>query len=283
MSYSISTVCSLLVCTLAMSEAQQSAPNLKVFIEKRLSDKSDAAPPSYEALLAVVDGIGKTAPSDIQAVLPSLAFALKSKTPNVPVEAVFAFFEISRRPDGGALLRNSAIDIAAVMASPDDRLSGGAVTILRQLTRSIPDTTIPLLVSELRGPRRPSMAKAEIVRTLLESVKRGDEQVQGAIEAYLATGADPKVRAENLHAIRTNRFKTPAIAAYVIGALHDKDKHVQIAAIQTAYVLGSDVRDQARPIMSKLASDPSVDQEVRSIAGKALQNKLTDPYKVLAP
>ena len=85
------------------------------------------------------------------------------------------------------------------------------------------------------------------------------------------------MKAAHLHAIAANRVKTPAIAGYAISALNDQDKHVQIAAIQTVYALGADVRDQARSIIGKLARDPAVDREVRSMAGRALQGKLTDP------
>jgi hypothetical protein len=283
MSYRMPAVCYLVFCAHALSNAQQPAPNLKSFFEKRLSDKADTPPPSYEALLAVIDTIGKSDRTDIQSTLPFLSLALKSKTPNVPVEAAFAFFEIARRSDGGAVLRDSVPELASLMASPDGRLSGSAVATLRNLTRSIPDTTVPLMLNELRSSSGPNLVKTEIVRAVLESSKRNDEQVLRSVEAYLALDADPKVKAANLHAIAANRAKTPAIAAYVITALEDKNKHVQIAAIQTAYVLSVDVQDQARPIISKLASDPNVDQEVRSVAQRLLHNTLTDPYKVPEP
>ena len=283
MTYQMAAVCSLSLCAQALSNAQQPAPKLKSFIEKRLSDRLDTPPPPYEALLAVIDGIGKSDPSEIQSALPLLSFALRSKTPNLPTEAIFAFFEIARRPDGGAMLRSSASEIAALMASPDERLSGGAVTTLRQLTRTIPETTVPLMVNELQSSRRPSLVKAEIVRAVLESSKRDDEQTLRAIEGYLAVDADPSVKVQNLHAIGASGFKTPTIAGYVISALSDKNKHVPIAAVQAVYALSTDVRDQARPIITKLRSDPSVDEEVRSMAERALQNRLTDPYKVPEP
>ena len=283
MSYRIPTACYLVLCAQALISAQHSAPNLKSFFEKRLSDKADTPPPSYAALLEVIDTIGKSSPTDIQFTLPLLSLALNSKTSNLPVEAAFAFFEIARRPDGGVVLRDSVQEVAFLMASPDERLSGGAVTILRNLTRSIPDTTVPLMMNELRSSGPPNLGKAEIVRALLESSKRNDDHVLRSVEAYLALDADPTVKTANLHAIATSRIKTPAITAYVMSALEDKNKHVQIAAVQTVYALGTDVRDQARPIISKLASDPNMDQEVRSLAERALGNKLADPYQVPEP
>ncbi|MDQ6677012.1 MAG: hypothetical protein M3Z09_06930, partial [Acidobacteriota bacterium] len=212
-----------------------------------MSDSVNTPPPSYEALLTEIDSIKKSTPIEIQSTLPLLSLALKSKTPNLPVEAVFAFFEIARRPDGGAMLRNGVPEIASLLANPDERLSGGAVTILRNLTRSIPDVTIPAMMNELRSLSRPNLVKAEIVRALLESSKRNDEQVLRSVESYLALNADPIIRASNLYAIAVNRVKTPTITGYVISSLDDKSKNVQIAAIQTVYALSSDVLDQARP------------------------------------
>lgn len=260
-----------------LSQAQQPAPNLRSFFEQRLSAKAGTAPPSYEALLAVIDTIGTSTATDIQSTLRLLSLALQSTTPNLPVEAAFAYFAIANRSDGGVLLRDRVPELAALMASSDDRLRGAAVTILRRLTQSIPGATLPPMMNELRNASRPNLVKAEIVRTLLESSKRNDAQVLRSVETYLYLEADPPVKVANLLAIAANRVKTPAIAGYAISALTDKDKHVQLAAIQTVYSLGADVRDQSRSIVSKLARDPGVDQAVRSMAERALQGKLTVP------
>jgi len=278
----------LVLCAQVVSYAQQPALNLptlnlKSFFEKRLSDNLNTPPPSYEALLAVIDSISGSTPVAIQSTLPLLSVALNSKIPNVPVEAVFAFFAISRRSDGGTILRSRVPEIASLMASPDERLGGGSVNILRNLTRSIPDATVPLMINELRSPSRPNLVKAEIVRALLESSKRNDEQVLRSVEAYVALNTDPVFKVANLLVIAASRIKTPALAGYIMSSLDDKDKHVQIAAIQTVYALNSDMADQARVKISLLASDPNVDQEVRSMADRAMKNKLADPYKVPEP
>ena len=161
--FRIPTVCAAVLYAQSPIHAQRPEPNLRSFLEKRLSAKADTPPPSYEALLAVTDTIGKSTPSDIQSTLRLLSLALKSKTPSLPVEAAFAFFAIARRPDGGVLLRDRVPELAALLASPDERLSGTAVTILRDLTRSIPDATVPPMINELRSAGRPNLVKAEIV------------------------------------------------------------------------------------------------------------------------
>lgn len=272
-----------LLCAWAASHAQQPPPNLKRFLEKRLSDRADAAPPTYEALLAVIDTIAKSSRADLESALPLLSLAIKSKTANVPIEAVFAYFEISRRADGGTLLRHGLPEVASLMASPDDRLSGASVTIMRNLTRTIPEATVPLLISELEGNGPPSLVKSSVLWTLLESPKRGDPTVLKLIEAYLAKDSDVKVRSANLQAIATTRVETPVIVGYVASALGAEDKYVQMAAIRAVYALSSVVQDQTRQTIAKMAGDTSLDPQVRSLAEKALQNKLGESDKLPEP
>lgn len=272
-----------LLYTWAASYAQQPPPNLKSFFEKRLSDRADAAPPTHEALLAVIDTIAKSSQTDLQSALPLLSLAMKSKAENVPIEAVFAYFEISRRADGGTLLRSGVPEVASLMASPDDRLSGASVTIMRNLTRTIPDATVPLLISELQGNGPPNLVKSSVLWTLLESPKRGDPEVLKLVEAYLAKDSDVKVRSANLQAIGTTRVETPVIAGYVVSALGAKDKYVQMAAIRAVYALSTAVQNQSRQTITKMAGDTGLDPQVRWLAEKALQNKLGEPYKLPEP
>jgi hypothetical protein len=256
---------------------------LKPFLEKRLSDRPDANPPSYDALLRVVNSLEASSAEDIQASLPLLSHALRSNVSNLPVEAVFAFFAIARRPDGAKLLSGNLVEIASLMQHSDERISGGSTTILRELTRSIPDSTVPLLLVQLRSPGAPTLVKSEIVRTLLELPRKADPQILTSVEAFLAQPFEPKVRAATLGALTANRFNTPAISAFALASLSDGNKDVQIAAIQAVYALGQDVRDRARPKISLLASDVAVDEQVRTMAQRALKNELTEPYKVVLP
>lgn len=261
----------------------QQAGTLKAFFEGRLSDRPSASPPPYETLLRVADSIGSCSPGEIRASLPLIRLAVTSGIPNLPVEAVFVLFAISMRPDGVELLSGSLSDIGKLMQHPDERISGGSTTILRNLARTIPDSVVPLLLDHLTAPGVPTLVKAEIFRTLLESQKRNDQQVVRAMEAYLRLDSEPRVRAATLGAITANRFTTPAIAAYALSGLNDKNKHVQMAAIQAVYALSQDVRHQALPTIGRLATDPAVDEQVRALAQRALENRITDPHKVELP
>ncbi len=270
----------LLIASVAYT---QQATTPKAYFEKRLVDRPDAPPPPYGTLLRVVDSVGASSAGEIEVILPLISSALKSNVPNLPIEGVFALFAIAQRPDGGKLLSGTLPEIASLMRHLDERISGGSVTILRNLTRTIPDSTVPLLVNRLVAPGAPTLVKSEIVRSLLESSKRNEQQVLKSIEAYLTLDSAPTVKIATLGAIASNRFQTPAIATYALGGLNDKDKHVQIAAIQAVYALGQDVRDKAGPRISQLATGQTVDAQVRAVAERALQNRLGEPHKVELP
>jgi hypothetical protein len=172
--------------------------------------------------------------------------------------------------------------MAALMSNPDQRLSAGAISVLRNLTRSIPLVTTPILVAELSSVRKPSFVKAEIVRTLLESTARSETRVLAAIEAYLGVAADRSVVAANLHSIAASRFGSPGIAAYAIRSLDDASNDVKMAAIQAVYVLGPDVRSRARPALLRLAGD-ATDEKLRFLAERALNGTLEQPGKLPEP
>ncbi len=271
---------SLLVASVAYTQ-QSTTP--KAFFENRLADRPDASPPPYDTLLRVVDSIGASSVGELQAILPLIRSALKSNVANLPIEGVFALFAIAQRPDGGKLLLGILPEIVSLTLHPDERISGGSVAILRNLTRTIPESSVPLLLNRLMAPGAPTLVKSEIVRSLLESSKRNDQQVLKSVEAYLTLDSEPRVKIATLGAITANRFKTPAIATYALSCLNDKDKHVQIAAIQAVYALGQDVRATAGPRISRLANDQTVDEQVRAVAERALQNRLEEPHKVELP
>jgi len=207
---SLGNIILILTAFFASLAQPQEPTTLKHFLEKRLSDPPNTSPPPYEALLRVVDSLGTANGGEIQASLPLLSLALKSNVANLPVEAVLAIFAIAGRPDGAKLLSSKLDEIALLMQHSDERISGGSATILSGLTGAIPDSTVPLLLTQLRSPRVSTLVKTEIIRTLLVSPK---------------------------------------------------------------------IRDQAMPAIRRLASDPTVDEQVRAMAQRALQNHTLPPPK----
>ena len=262
----------LLLLALAQTYGQQVSGGLRRFFEARLADGPDTAPPEFRRLLAVVDPISQTSQSEIEDALGVLRLALKSQIRNLPVEAGFAYFAISGRPDGGKLLRDSIPQFAELLMDPDERLSGASISILQNLTHSIPETTVPVLVDELRRAGPPNLVKASVAQTLLRSARRDDPAVLRVVDAYLSRETNANVKVANLQAVASNKSETPMIVAFVMKALGDRDKHVQMAAIRAIGAMSATVRRQARETLRKLADDPATDPEVRRVAVEALQD-----------
>lgn len=262
----------LLLFTLAQTYGQPVSGGLRRFFEARLADGPDTAPPEFSRLLAIVDPISKTSQSEITDALPVLRLALKSQTRNLPVEAAFAYFAISSRPDGGQLLRDSVPRFAELLIDPDERLRGASISVLQNLTHSIPETTVPVLLDELRRAGPPTLVTASIVQALFRSARRDDPAVLRVVEEYLSRETNANVKVANLQAVASNRSETPMIVAFVMKALGDREQAVQMAAVSAIGTMSATVRRQARETLGKLAEDPATDPEVRRVAREALQD-----------
>ncbi len=266
------TMICFLLFALTQSHGQQASAALRQFLEARLADRPDTAPPELSRLLAVVDPISKTSQSEIKDALPVLRLALKSQIRNLPVEAAFVYFAISGRPDGGKLLRDSVPQFAELLMDPDERLSGASISILQNLTHSIPETAVPALVAELRRAGPSTLVKASAAQALLRSARRDDPAVLRVVEAYLSRETNANVKVANLQAVASNSSETPMIVAFVMKALGDREQAVQMAAVSAIGTMSTTVRRQARETLGKLVDDPATDPEVRRVAGEALQD-----------
>lgn len=259
----------LLLMTASTAGAQAPPPTLAAFFEQRLT--TNAQPPFYDDLLKVIDPIAGSDPKDIAAALPLISSALASGKDDLPVEAGFALFEISRRPDGGALLRSRIPEIGSLLARSDERISGGAILTLRNLTPAAGDATVPIMILFLNSPGKASFKKVETASTLLVH-RSGDAQAVKAIQNFLSGEQEPPVRVAMLEALANDRVNTPASDTYAIEALNDPNKSIKLAAIRAVGALGPAVWSRAQAAVTQLAVDPAEDGDVRRAADQALRN-----------
>ncbi len=248
--------------------AQETTPTLAAFFQQRLAG---VPPPSYDALLRVIDPIANSDPKDLATALPFLSAALKSTKDNLAVEAAFGFYEIAKRPDAGTLLRSRVPEIGALLELPDNRLGGSSVLTLRFLTPSNGDLTVPIMIRFLSGPAKPSIVKAEIVSTLIK-FRHDDPIAMKAINAFFTVQAETPVRIATLQALSANHLNAPGIDDFAVHSLGDPNKFVKIAAIHAVHALGPEVWSRAQPAVTRLATDPSEDKEVRTLADRELRD-----------
>lgn len=273
--------CLFLATSLCETARAQSASNsLRSFFEIRLSDKPEAKAPSYEKLLSVIDAIKSADPNDIQGALPVINRAAESKTPNLSVEAVFALYEISRRPDAGQLLAGSLPLLMNLLGSDDERVRNGSAVTMRTLSNRIPDTTIPSMTSVLGQSRYSPGVKSEVFRAILDSKFRSDPNVTQTLETYISSSTDVDVLRETLHAIAASRYSSQGSVSLALRSLESRNEPLQISAIQALFAMGSEARNKAQPIWAKLATDTTKSDTLRYIADQALRGTLSEPGKL---
>ena len=276
----------ILFLTISLSgvaSSQSLDPSLKSFFEARLLDKKDSKPPSYEELLRVIDTVSAASSESIRSALPVINTATESRITHLPVEAVFAYSAIAQRADAGALLRDSVSQLMRLAASDDERVRNGSAVVLRVLSQSIPNVTIPLMSAVLSDSRYSAGVKSEVLRAILESPYRTDARLIRLIETYVFSSTDPDVQRENLHAITAGRMSSPGMIDFALKSLESRNESLQISAIQALYGMGNEARDKARPLWARIALDSTKTEKVRFLANQAASGTLSQPGKLPEP
>lgn len=253
------------------------------FFESRLRDNSSAKSPTYQELLRVIDLIQGASAASISRLLPLLKSASVSTVPNLSSEAVFAYFEISRRKDGGVLLKSAVSDLASLSASGDERIRNGSATVLRTLAQSIPETVVPTLLLMLDDARYSGPVKSEMFRAVAESRLRSNLEIQAKLETYVESAIDSRAMQDNLYAVASCHFGTARMVDYAIKSLGASDEGVQIAATQALYGMGESARTRARPLWERLATEQSSSQKLRFLVDSAARGSLSESGKLPPP
>ncbi len=274
----------LLTALQGLASAQGTPSALTMFFKQRLAEPPDAIPPSYDSLWKVTSGIADSSANEVSAALPYIFEALKRDERDLSIQAELPLFAIGRRPDGGLLLGSKVDEIGALLDRSDERLSGGATGILRNIMPSRSDIVVPLIINHLQVAAKPRLVEVELAAMLLD-FRKGDPQAMKTIDDFLSKGATPEVTVATLKMLGAHHAgSTPGINAFSLRALGDSNKYVKIAAIYTVHSLGSTTWDQAQPALSKLASDAAEDKDVKAIANKALTDDLSkSPRQIITP
>lgn len=266
---------SCLAASIQTFASAQAAPSaLTTFFEQRLAEPANATPPSYDSLWKVTSGVPDSSPSDLIAALPYLFEALKSDERDLAVQAALPLFAISRRPDGGLLLGNRVNELGSLLDRSDERLAGGATGILRNLMPSQSGTIVPIIITHLHAAKTPRLVEVELMAIMLD-FRADDPNAMKAVDDFLAKGTAPNITIATLKMLGAHRAgSTPEIDAFSTRALGSSNKYIKIAAIYTVHARRSTAWNQAQPALSKLASDPGEDKDVRTLANKALSDEL---------
>lgn len=262
------------------AQVQSEKNPLRAFFDTRLSSKPDAIPPPYEKLLEVVDAIKSVDQSSINAALPAINSAALSKIPNLAIEAIFALYEISRRPDAGQILVGDIPLLMNMLTSTDERARNGSAVTIRTLSQQIPGQTIYLMSSVLSQSRYSQGVKSEMFRAILDSKLRTDPDITRSLESYIDSSTDVDFVRETLYAIAAGRYASPGSIDLALRSLNSSNESLQISAVQALYAMGSEARSKAQPVFARLATDLTKSDSLRYIADQALRGTLAQPGKL---
>jgi len=220
--------------------------------------------------MKVTKQIPGTGSEEIREALPAIFAALAYEDELVKGNALTGLYEISRRPDGAALLRDHIGAMAEVlMTSPKSGTQGGVVVIFGNLTPPPPEV-IPVLLRFLKQTSRDSNAQGgaafELVRIAPENA-----EVIAAIQEFLSRPLDGQTRIGVLNALGNPHVKDARLIALLAASLDDPDEGVRSAAVQSLTRIGRPALEQAESALHRLANDPSQPSEVVGQARQALQ------------
>jgi HEAT repeat protein len=261
----IITVAALAYCVHAQS------PSVQAFFQRLVDHYDPASMPTEDNFMRVIHQIEGASTQEITKALPAIFAALAHPDETVKHHACTALFEIARRRDGAALLRNHVDDIGHVLLnSPIPETRAGAVIILGTLNPPLPEV-VPIFLAFLKRTDADAQAQGSGVIFHLVQIAPDDPKVIAEIQEFLSRSLDNASKIDTLNALGNPTIKDGRTIALITASLDDPDPGVRSTAIQALGRIGSHALQQAEPTLQRLASDPKQPPDVVAAAKDALQ------------
>jgi len=262
----------LLVLAAAYSihaQTSEQTHSLREFYQTLVAEGRSA--PSLEALTTVTKRISGAHSEEINKALPAIFAALAHQDEGVKHNACTALFEIARRPDGAALLRNHINDIGQVLlTSPNPDTRAGTLIILGTLQPPPPEV-VPIFLNVLKRTDADVQAQGPGIIFELVHIAPESAEVIAALREFLSRSLDNRSKVNVLNALGDPRVKDARIIALVINSLDDPDPGIRVASTQALMGMGQSALQQAEPALRRLANDPGQPANVVAEAKTALQ------------
>jgi len=245
-------------------------PSIQEFYQTLVAEGHGA--PSLEALMRVTKQISGARPEEITKALPAIFAALAHQDEGVKHNACSALFEIARRPDGAALLRNHINELGQLLlTSPNPDTRAGAIIILGSIKPMPPPEVVPIFLTFLKRTDTEVQAQGSGIIFELVHIAPENPEVIVAVQDFLSRPLDSKSRRDALAALGNPRVKDAQIIAIMIASVDDPDQGIRITAIQALAGVGLQALQRAEPALQRLANDRNQPADVRAAARDALQ------------
>jgi hypothetical protein len=251
------------------AQTREQAHSLQEFYQALVAEGHSA--PSLEALTTVTKQIYGAHSEEITKALPAIFTALAHQDEGVKHNACTALFEIARRPDGAALLRNHVNEVGQLLlTSPNPDTRAGTLIILGTLQPPPPEV-VPIFLNVLKRTDADIQAQGPGIIFELVHIAPEKAEVIAAVREFLSRPLDTKSKVDVLNALGDPRVKDARIIAIVISSLDDSDPGTRVASTQALMGMGQSALQQAEPALQRLANDPGQPANVVAEAKTALQ------------
>jgi HEAT repeat protein len=248
----------------------QPQPSLQDFFEQLATSTVSSSLPGSDEVYAITSRLEGDSPAQVEKAIPSIIKCLGHYDDHVKADAALALLAISRRPDGGSIIRPPASVIGYLLNLPEGRFQGMAVSIFVNLRPPPLREAVPEFVTYLR--RADSGAKAQpAVAGVLVQYAPSEAGVLDAVTQFMLRPASSAVRIDTLNAVFRPDFRYDPIIRIVVAALDDPDSEVRSAAAQGLSRMGKYALGLGFLKIQKMADGSNEPASVKSVAEEALR------------
>ncbi len=233
-----------------------------------------AAMPSTEQLFSTVNEttVGALPASEVAAILPLARQCLQSANNVVRQDGLILLIAVVTRPDSAKVLEPYIDDLGALLSGPEGAISlrHGALYVLGSLKPTLPPKAIAHLNAHLEESRNSDEETLTIAASLLDSAPT-DAAIVHKTLLVVSQRPDPGLTGGVLRQLGLNKTRVPEALDFIGRNLNHADPNVRASAVDAASRLDRDVRKQFTAQLSRILSDPSESEYMRSQARLALQ------------
>ncbi len=232
------------------------------------------AMPTTEQLFTTVNEttVGALPVAEVQAILPLARQCLQSSNAVVRQDGVVLLIAVVTRADSAKLLEPYIDDLGALLSGPEGAISlrHGALYVLGSMKPTLPPKAVAHLNAYLEESRNSDEETLTIAASLLESAPADAATVHKTL-LVVSRRSDPGLTGGVLRQLGLNKTRVPEALNFIATNLNHADPNVRASAVDAVSRLDHDIRKQFAAQLSRISSDPSEPEHMRSQARLALQ------------
>ena len=273
---SIGITCLLLL--FALPSRGQDTPIRQLYLAILAHHSEDDVPEAKDIYSKVDEVKVRALPvAEVDAILPLAFQCVRSPKADV-IEAGYAFLiSVMLRLDSAKVMETYTSALGKLADEKDNPRRQLVLSILGGLLPKPPDEAIAYLEANLENSKNTSQETLGITASLLHASKKGlshwapaDPSSVHKVLAFVSAHPDVNLTSNVLHQIGLYRIELPEAVNFVSSNLEQNDRLLRASAVEAASRLDKDTRVRLEGQLSRIASDPKEEQNLRNEAAEAL-------------